>query len=467
MMKKTEEILHLNLDFLPLKSYTNIIEGNALRIDWNDVVPKEELNYIMGNPPFVGKKEQSKEQKEELTNIFDNKCKGIGNVDYVSGWYMKAIHYIKYTAIACAFVSTNSITQGEQVSIIWKELLKNGATIDFAYRTFRWDSEASLKAHVHCVIIGFSYIQKEKYIYDNGKVIKAKNISPYLIDSETVFIENTKSPICDVSPMNYGSMPIDNGNLILSEEEKDLLLQENKDNIRFIRKYIGGEELINNKVRYCIWLDKIPPIEVQNSKMIMERIKLTRDFRNSSNRPQTLKAAETPYLFGEIRQPNSNMLVIPKVSSETRKYIPIDFISPEIIVNGSALIIPNANLYMFGVLTSNVHNAWMRTVAGRLESRYQYSASVVYNTFAWCAPTKEQEEKIEKTAKAILEARKLYENYSLAQLYNELTMPPELRKAHQENDKAVMEAYSFNWHTMTESDCVAELMKMYEDMKIK
>ncbi len=467
MMKETENILHINLDFLPLKSYTNITEANALRIDWNEIVPKEELNYIMGNPPFVGKKEQSKEQKEELTNIFDEKSKGIGNIDYVSGWYMKAIHYIKYTSIACAFVSTNSITQGEQVSIIWKELLKDGATIDFAYRTFRWDSEASLKAHVHCVIIGFSYNKKDKYIYDNGKVIKAKNISPYLIDSETIFVENSKSPICNVNPMNYGSMPIDNGNLILSEEEKDILIQENKDNARFIRKYIGGEELINNKIRYCIWLDKIPPIEVQKSKLIMERIQLTKDFRNSSNRPQTLKAAETPYLFGEIRQPSSNMLVIPKVSSETRKYIPIDFISSEIIVNGSALIIPNANIYMFGVLTSNVHNAWMRTVAGRLESRYQYSASVVYNTFAWCTPTKEQKEKIEKTGRAILQARKLYKDYSFAQLYNELTMPTELRKAHQENDKAVMEAYGFDWHKMTESDCVAELMKMYQKLTNK
>lgn len=464
MMHETEEILHMNLDFLPLKSYTNIIEANALRIDWNDVIDKNELNYIMGNPPFVGKKEQSKEQKNELINILGKDNKGIGNVDYVAGWYKKATDYIKETSIVCAFVSTNSITQGEQVTPIWKPLFNEGININFAYRTFRWDSEASLKAHVHCVIIGFSYKKLENYIYDNGKKVKATNISPYLIDAPAIFIENRNKPICNVNSMNYGSMPIDNGYLILNEEEKDLLLNEDSNNKKFIKKYIGGEELIKNKTRYCIWLDNINPMEVQKSKFIMERIRQTREFRQTSNRPQTLKAAETPFLFGEIRQPNTNMLVIPKVSSETRKYIPIDFVTPDIIVNGSALIIPDANLYMFGILTSNVHNAWMRTVAGRMKSDYQYSASVVYNTFAWPTPTDEQMGKIEQTAQAILNARKLYKDNSFAELYNELTMPPELRKAHQENDKAVMEAYGFNWRKMTESDCVAELMKMYQEL---
>lgn len=462
MMKETENILHINLDFLPLKSYTNITEGNALRIDWNDVVQKEELNYIMGNPPFVGKKEQTKEQKNELLELFDKKMKGIGNIDYVSGWYIKAIHYIKNTKIACAFVSTNSITQGEQVTPLWKQLLKDGANINFAYKTFRWDSEASLKAHVHCVIIGFSYNTTDKYIYSSSQKTKAENINPYLIDAPTIFIENRSKPLCDVAIMNYGSMPIDDGHLILNEEEKEILLTENNNNSKFIRKYIGGEELINNKIRYCIWLNQINPLEIRQSKFIMERIKLTKEFRESSNRPQTLKAAQTPYLFGEIRQPDTNMLVIPKVSSETRKYIPIDFKTPDIIVNGSALIVPNANLYSFGILTSNVHNAWMRTVAGRMKSDYQYSASVVYNTFAWPNPNEQQKLKIENTAQAILNARKMYSESSLADLYNELTMPVELRKAHQENDKAVMEAYGFDWKKMTESDCVAELMKLYQ-----
>lgn len=467
MMKETENILHITLDFLPLKSYTNITEGNALRNDWNDVIPKEKLNYIMGNPPFVGKKEQTKEQKNELLELFDRNIKGIGNIDYVAGWYIKAIHYIKNTKIACAFVSTNSITQGEQVTPLWKELLKDDANINFAYKTFRWDSEASLKAHVHCVIIGFSYNATDKYIYSGVQKTKAENINPYLIDAPTIFIESRSKPLCNVPIMNYGSMPIDNGHLILSKEEKDILLKENPNNEKFIRSYIGGEEIINNKVRYCIWINHINPLEIRQSNFIMERIRLTKEFRESSNRPQTLKAAQTPYLFGEIRQPDTNMLVIPKVSSETRKYIPIDFKTPDIIVNGSALIVPNANLYSFGILTSNVHNAWMRTVAGRMKSDYQYSASVVYNTFAWPEPTQQQKLKIEITAQAILDARKMYSESSLADLYNELTMPKELRKAHQENDKAVMEAYGFDWKKMTELDCVAELMKKYEEITKK
>lgn len=464
MMKKTENILHINLDFLPLKSYTNITEGNALRIDWNDVIQKEQLNYIMGNPPFVGKKEQTKKQKDELLELFDKNIKGIGNIDYVAGWYIKAIHYIKNTKITCAFVSTNSITQGEQVTPLWKELLKDKANINFAYKTFRWDSEASLKAHVHCVIIGFSYNVTDRYIYSCGQKTKAENINPYLIDAPTIFIENRSKPLCNVANMNYGSMPIDDGHLILNEEEKENLLKENSNNSKFIRKYIGGEEIINNKIRYCIWLNQINPLEIRQSRFIMTRIRLTKEFREGSNRPQTLKAAKTPYLFGEIRQPDTKMLVIPKVSSETRKYIPIDFKTPDIIVNGSALIVPNANLYLFGILTSNVHNAWMRTVAGRMKSDYQYSASVVYNTFAWPEPTERQRLKIENTAQAILDARKLYSESSLADLYNELTMPVELRKAHQENDKAVMEAYGFDWRKMTESDCVAELMKLYQQL---
>lgn len=464
MMRETENILHLNLEFLPLKSYTNIIEGNALEIEWNDVVCKNKLNYIMGNPPFVGKKEQSKKQKSELMEIFDEEAKSIGNIDYVSGWYLKAAKYIKTTNIRCAFVSTNSITQGEQVTPLWKELFKEGININFAYKTFRWDSEASLKAHVHCVIIGFSNIITDKYIYDGVKKIKAKNISPYLIDAPTIYIENFSKPLCDVASMNYGSMPIDNGHLILNEEEKEMLLRESENNSKFIRKYVGGEELINNKIRYCIWLKNANLVEIRNSKFIMERIKLTKEFRESSKRPQTLKAAETPYLFGEIRQPDTYMLVIPKVSSETRKYIPIDFKDPDTIVNGSALIIPNANMYMFGILTSNVHNAWMRTVAGRMKSDYQYSASVVYNTFPWAQPTDEQKKKIEQTARGILDARAKYPNSSLADLYDELTMPVELRKAHQMNDIAVMEAYGFDWRKMKESDCVAKLMEMYQEL---
>lgn len=465
MLKETEEILNTNLEFLPLKSYANIVEGNALRIDWESVVPKYELNYIMGNPPFVGKKEQTKEQKTELVSLFDKKVKGVGNLDYVSGWYIQAANYIENTNIFCAFVSTNSITQGEQVPTLWKCLVEKGININFAHKTFKWNSEAVEKAAVHCVIIGFSYTNKtNKMIFSSDRYTNAKDINPYLIDGPTVLIENRSKGICDAPPIMYGSMPIDDGHLILSSEDVDLLLTENKDNNKFIRKYLGGAEMLRNTDRWCLWLKDISPKEIQTSKFIMERLKAVKEFRNGSNRPQTKILADTPALFGEIRQPDSDMLVIPKVSSENRKYIPIGFISPEIIVNGSALIVPNAELYHLGVLTSNVHNAWMRTVAGRLEMRYQYSGSVVYNNFPWPTPTAEQQAKIEKTAQAILDARALYPDCSLADLYDELTMPPELRKAHQENDRAVMQAYGFDIKTTTESTCVAELMKMYQEI---
>ena len=467
MMKETEEIVLMNLDFLPLKTNANIIEGNALRLDWEEIVPKQKLNYIMGNPPFVGKKEQNKVQKNDLVSVFASSAKGIGNLDYVTGWYKKASLLIQGTTIRSAFVSTNSITQGEQAPVFWKLLYQDGVHIDFAYRTFRWDSEASLKAHVHCIIIGFSCAisLKPMYIFLNDSQTKiATNINPYLVDAPTVFIENRNIPICPVTEIQYGSMPIDDGNLILEKEDVDNLLKENPDNIKFIRKYVGGVELLRNKERWCLWLVEASPKDIQKSSFIMKRIQATAEFRKSSNRPQTLALANTPTLFGEIRQPNAKMLVIPKVSSETRRYIPICYVNPEIIVNGSALIVPNASLYEFGVLISNIHMAWMRTVAGRMKSDYQYSGKVVYNNFPWSQPTLEQQAKIEQTAQAILDARALYPDSSLADLYDELTMPPELRKAHQNNDRAVMQAYGFPIKGFTESDCVAELMKMYQKL---
>lgn len=469
MMKETANILQHNLDFLPLKSYTNIIEDNALRIDWETVVPKQELNYIIGNPPFVGKKEQSKKQKEELTDLFPPKIKGIGNLDYVCGWYVQASNFIKNTNIHCAFVSTNSITQGEQASIIWKYLLvDNNIHINFAYRTFRWDSEANIKAHVHCVIIGFSAvenIQKAKRIYtSDASFTEAKNINGYLLDAPNIFIESRTKSICHVPKMNYGSMPIDDGHLILEENDVKELLRENQENSKFIKEYAGGEELIKNNKRWCLWLLNISPEKFRKSKFIMKRIEDTKMFRLSSSRPQTLALADTPYLFGEIRQPKNKMIAIPKVSSERRRYIPISIISPDIIVNGSTLIIPDADLYTFGILTSNVHNAWMRAVAGRMKSDYQYSANIVYNTFPWPAPTEAQKAKIEQTAQGILDARSKYPDSSLADLYDETVMPAPLRKAHQENDKAVMTAYGFDWKTMSESECVAELFKMYQKL---
>jgi hypothetical protein len=420
----------------------------------------------MGNPPFVGKKEQTKEQKQELVDTFGNKVKGIGNLDYVTGWYRKAFDLLESSSIKASFVSTNSITQGEQVPIFWKELIKLGVCINFAYSTFRWDSEASLKAHVHCVIIGFSCTEeKVKKLYSSDRVQLVDNINPYLVNAPTVLINSRSKSICSDTPqIYYGSMPIDDGHLILNNDDVQTLLKENADNKRYIRKYVGGAELIKNKDRWCLWLVKASPKDLQKSPIIKERIRLTAEFRKSSDRPQTLALADTPSLFGEIRQPDTDMIAIPKVSSENRRYIPISYVSPEVIVNGSALIIPNASLYHFGVLISNVHMSWMRTVAGRMKSDYQYSGSVVYNNFPWCSPTAEQKAKIEKTAQAILDARALYPDSSLADLYDELTMPIELRKAHQANDKAVMEAYGFWGKLNTESECVAELMKMYQKL---
>jgi len=466
MMHETEEIIHADLDFLPLKSYANIVEGNSLRIDWESVVPKDRLSYIMGNPPFVGKKEQSKEQKKELVDAFRKKIKGIGNLDYVTGWYIKAVSLIKNTSIKAAFVSTNSISQGEQVPIFWKEMLDLGVFINFVHTTFRWDSEASIKAHVHCVIIGFSFVnEKNKKIYSSNRVQLVENINPYLVNAPTVIISNCSKPICIDAPLIfYGSMPIDDGHLILNKDDVEALLKENYDNKKFIRKYVGGAELIKNKDRWCLWLVNASPKDLQKSAIIKERIRQTANFRKLSNRPQTIALANTPSLFGEIRQPKTDMIAIPKVSSENRRYIPLSYVSPEIIVNGSALIIPNATLYHFGVLISNVHMSWMRTVAGRMEMRYQYSGGVVYNNFPWCTPTDEQKAKIEQTAQMILDARAKYPDCSLADLYDETTMPPELRKAHQQNDKAVMQAYGFWGKLNTESECVAELMKMYQKL---
>ena len=471
MLQETEKIASFKVNALPLKSYHNIVEGNALRIDWSEVIAPEKLNYIMGNPPFVGKKEQSKEQKEDVFNIFGKKWKGIGNIDYVACWYLKAVQLMqKNEDIRAAFVSTNSITQGEQVATLWQPLFEQyGIHFNFTYRTFRWDSEADIKAHVHCVIIGFSlssasdYSLKTIYLSDN-QTIQAANINGYLMDAPNVFIGGRTSPICNVPEMLYGSMPIDDGHLILEAEDVEKLFKENTNNSRFIRQYVGGAELIKGTKRWCLWLQGVSPVDLLKSPFVLDRIEQTRAFRLSSDRPQTLKAADTPYLFGEIRQPDTNMLVVPKVSSETRRYIPISFVDKQTIVNGSALIIPDASLYAFGVLMSNVHNSWMRAVAGRLETRYQYSANIVYNNFPWPNPTNEQKARIEQTAQAILDARSKYADCSLANLYSDkMYLFPELLTAHRDNDAAVMAAYSFDIK-MSEPECVAELFKMYQEL---
>lgn len=471
MLEETSRIVGKNLNFLPLKSYANIIQGNALRVDWKSVCPPpshseldSESMYIMGNPPFVGYAYQTKEQKDDLESIMKDFGK---NIDYVAGWYYKASKLIQNTNIRCALVSTNSITQGEQVAAIWKPMFSQfGIHFDFAYRTFRWDSEANLKAHVHCVIIGFSSYEStnEKTIYLNeSQKIVAKNINGYLLDAPSIFIDKNSKPICNVPPMIRGSSPIDDGNFILTIEEKEEYIKKEPQGEKFLRPFMMGKDFIDRKPRWCFWLVGANPSELKKCPILLRRIENVREFRLKSTKAATVQIAETPTIFGEMRPCESDYIAIPKVSSENRRYIPIDYLQAEILAGDKLFQMPNASIYHFGILNSNVHMAWMRAVCGRLEMRYSYSNTIVYNNFPWPTPTDEQKAKIEKTAQAILDARAKYPDSSLADLYDETLMPPDLRKAHQENDKAVMQAYGFSTK-MTESECVAELFKLYEKL---
>lgn len=465
MMKETMNIIHQKMDILPLKSYANIVEANALAMDWNDLVDKNDLDYIMGNPPFVGARLMDKEQNKDIRLVFGEKFKNVGNLDFVSAWYKKSCEYINGSNIEVALVSTNSICQGEQVAILWKDLFENyKITINFAYQTFRWDSEAKSKAHVHCVIVGFGQVEREKkFIYTtNLKSILSKNINAYLVDGPNVFIDSRTKPICDVPEMGIGNKPIDDGNYLFKEEEYEIFIKEEPASIKYFKLWYGAYEFINRNPRYVLWVGDCEPSELRKMPRVMDRIRNVKEFRLKSKSSGTRKIAETPTRFHVENIPNSDFLFIPRVSSEKRKYIPVGFMTKDMMASDSALIMPDANLYDFGILTSNVHMSWMRTVAGRLEMRYRYSKNIVYNNFPWPSPNEEQKEKIEKSAQKILDARALYPKSSLADLYDDLAMPAELRKAHQENDKAVMEAYGFDWRTMTESECVAELMKMYK-----
>lgn len=467
MLKQTEDIVDVNIEFLPLKSYANIVCANALTTDWQDVVPNDKLSYIMGNPPFLGARVMSKEQKHHIEKIFEG-AKGYGNLDFVCGWYIKASEYIKGTSIDVAFVSTNSITQGEQTSLLWKPMIENGVSINFAYRTFKWTSEASDKAAVHCVIIGFSnrLNSKSKYLYISDKnIVDCKNINPYLVDAPNILVENRTNPLCNVPSIGIGNKPIDGGNYLFTETEMKEFISKEPLSEKWFRPWLGAKEFINNYYRYCLWLGECPPNELNRMKYSLERVKAVREYRLLSPSAGTRKIADTPTRFHVENIPKSDYLLVPRVSSESRKYIPIGFISSEVIASDSVSVVPNATLYEFGVMTSNVHMAWVRTVCGRLKSDYRYSGTIVYNNFPWCNPTTEQKTKIEQTAQAILDARALYPECSLADLYNELTMPKELRKAHQNNDKAVMNAYGFPVKSdFTEAMCVAELMTMYKEL---
>lgn len=517
MLKETEKIIDTQLEMLPLKTYRNIKKGNALRESWTQwesgenvpdiysketnlyVIPEEKLtcvseppaqyevinlhteklninptqnktkwvdfDYIMGNPPFVGYTFQTKEQKDDLQELMSDFGK---NIDYVAGWYYKASRLMKnHKEMRAAFVSTNSITQGEQVAAIWKPLFQQfGIHIDFAYRTFRWDSESSLKAHVHCVVIGISTAENgsQKTIYDeSGNALSVNCINPYLIDSELVFIEKRKMPLCDVPIMQKGNIPVDGGNLIIEVDDYEQFVKKEPQALPFIKPLLGATEFINDKKRYCLWLENAEPVDLKKCPMILQRISKVRKFRLESPKAATRKFADFPTLFMENRQPKTDYLLIPSTTSENRRYIPIGYISKNVITTNANFSISDATLFHFGILTSKVHNAWTRAVCGRMKSDYRYSNDIVYNNFPWPVPTADQQAKIENTAQAILDARALYPNSSLADLYDERTMPIELHKAHQENDKAVMKAYGFDIK-MTESECVAELMKLYVTM---
>ena len=519
MLAETERIVHKDIDFLPLKPYHNIREGNALRMDWNvielpndiptihiknahliyeeeakwkvgePVIDLNEANlivgdyqrgfksktnryeihydYIIGNPPFVGANTMNDDQRADLRHIFGDKWKNIGEMDYVTGWYMKAARLMYGTNTHTALVSTNSISQGEQVANLWKPLFEQqGIHINFAYRTFRWDSEATLKAHVHCVIIGFSYADNPnivKRIFDNDKEREVSNINAYLMDAPNVYVESRSKPLYNVPPIRKGNQPTDGGNLIIEADDLEGFLIKEPKAARFIKRLIGSKEYINNLPRYCLWLKDASPTELRQMPAVMERMEGVRKMRENSSDAATRRLADFPHLFRETNNPET-YIIVPSVSSERRRYVPMGFLTADTIPTNLVLIIPNATLYHYGILESNVHMAWMRAVCGRLKSDYRYSKDVVYNNFPWPNPTDEQKTKIEQTAQEILDARALYPDSSLADLYDELTMPVELRKAHQDNDRAVMEAYGFPVKSsFTESQCVVELFKLYKE----
>ena len=438
------------------------------------MVEKSKLNFIMGNPPFVGAREmkEGSEQKQDMAYVFGAKWKNLGNLDYVCGWYKKATDIMQGTAIRTALVSTNSVSQGDAVATLWKPLLADGVHIDFAHRTFQWDSEASIKAHVHCVIIGFSTAlnDKETVIFDGENTTIADNINPYLFNGDSILIESRSKPLCDVPDIGIGNKPIDGGNYLFKKQEMEEFIAKEPASASYFRPWYGADEFINRRPRYCLWLGDCSPSELLKMPNCKKRVEAVRDYRLASPSAGTRKIADKPTRFHVENMPEGNYLIIPRHSSENRRYIPFGFMEKECLCGDANLMMPNATLYHFGVLESGLHMAWMRTVCGRLEMRYRYSKDIVYNNFPWPTPTESQRTKIEQTAQAILDARELYPNDSLAALYNETFMPPELRKAHQQNDMAVLAAYGIKKGDpayASESACVAFLMKRYQELTQK
>ena len=476
MLRETRKVAHFSDTPLPLKTYHNIHEGNALRIDWAEVLTGKECTslgipsplYIIGNPPFIGARMKSQEQAEDMLALFGKDWKNIGNLDYVGGWYLKAARLMQADpTVRAALVSTNSITQGEQVAILWQPLFEQyGIHFDFAYPTFRWDSESSLKAHVHCVILGFSRADNpaSKRLYrTDGTYQACQNINGYLVDAPSVFINSRSKPLCNVPEIGMGNQPIDDSNYLFKPEEKEEFIRKEPKSAQYFRPWYGSDEFINNRPRFCLWLGGCSPAELRSMPECLKRVENVRNFRLASKRKSTLKLADTPTRFQTENMPSGSYIIIPETSSERRRYVPMGFMTPDVLCSNAVRLIPNATLYHFGVLTSNVHMAWMRAVCGRLKSDYRYSKDIVYNNFPWAEVNETQQAKIAETAQGILDARALYPDCSLADLYDEVTMPIELRRAHQANDRAVMQAYGFPIG-MSESECVARLLEMYQAM---
>ena len=466
MLNETEDILGRSIPFFPLKTLTNIVEANALDYDWSELISKEKLNYIMGNPPFVGARmmDQGSKQKKEIEAVFGS-IQDVQDLDYVCGWFKKAAVYADGTPIEVAFVATNSICQGAQTPILWGEMYKLNMHINYAYQTFKWSSEASDKAAVHCVIVSFSNQQrKKKMIFKDGDVVEGvqvDSISPYLTDGPEVFVVAQKKPLCNVPEMNFGNQPRDGGNFVLSAEDYSQLIKNSPELKPYLRPYIGAEEFINGKERWCLWLKNAPLSVMTKNKFVAKSIAAVKEFRLNSKAKTTNGYAKVPHLFAQITQPDgAPFLIVPGVSSEKRAYVPIGFMEQSSISSNAVQIVPNASLYHFAILTSRVHMAWMRAVAGRLKSDYRYSKELVYNTFVWPEVTEKVREEIEKKAQKILDARAGEGNVTMADLYKDVSLVPKLRKAHDENDRAVLKAYGLKADA-SESEIVAHLMKLY------
>ena len=467
MLRKTQEIyVGYDFDFLPLRSLSNLHEGNALKTDWSEVFP-DDLTYLVGNPPFLGARNQSKEQKAELLEVFDG-AKNAGNIDYCGAWYMKAARFTQGKRTRCALVSTNSICQGEQVANLWKPLHDLGIHIDFAHNTFRWDNEAADKAHVFCVIVGFSRESGTKTLFyhatpdSDEEQIPTARINAYLKDAPDVFIYSRSKPICDVPEMGIGNKPIDGGFYLFTDEEKDDFLKKEPKAEGFFHPWLGSKEFIHGYHRWCLWLGEATFSDLKQLPECRKRVEQVREYRLASKSAGTRKIADKPTRFHVENMPEGSSIIIPEVSSSRRKRVPMGFVGPEIFCSNKVRLIPNASLYHYGILQSQFHNAWVRIVTGRLKDDYQYSANIDYNNFVWPEPTESQREEVERCAQAVLDARDAQEGATLADMYdpkNE-TFFPELMTAHKALDDAVEAAYGVDFGG-NEEKIVAHLFNLY------